>query len=85
MKKLVALWVVLVLIPIILVACGGKSEGEQLVEDRCVGCHSLDLITEEGKSADGWELTVDRMIFRGAKLDDAERELVIDYLVETYP
>ena len=71
---------------IILTSCGGGGpDGEELLRSRCKDCHSLDTITQAGKSLAGWELNVDRMIFRGAKLDDVEREILIEYLAETYP
>ena len=74
------------LVTITLVACGGdSSDGETLLKERCRECHSLDRITTSSKSAEGWETNVDRMILRGASLDDLEREALIQYLTETYP
>jgi coenzyme F420-reducing hydrogenase gamma subunit len=70
---------------IALTACGGSSNGDALLESRCSECHDLDRVTNASKSRDEWEVTVDRMITRGAVLDDAERETLIKYLAETYP
>jgi hypothetical protein len=33
---------------------------------------------------ESWTATVDRMIGKGAKLNDAEKDAVITYLAETY-
>jgi hypothetical protein len=74
-----------VLTAVALTACGGSSDGEALLESRCDDCHGLDRITDASKSRDEWEVTVDRMVTRGAVLDDAERETLIEYLTETYP
>ena len=70
-------------------ACGKKStksttdgtlDGEKLVQERCTSCHNLDPIDSANKDRDGWEETVDQMISRGAQVNDAEREAVIEYL-----
>lgn len=73
------------LITVTLVACGGGSEAKELLEDRCQKCHTMTPIDKASKSPDLWKVTVDRMIQRGAVLDDAERETLIQYLAETYP
>ena len=64
--------------------CSGPP-GNSLVESRCTRCHNLDVVRTSSKTAALWELTVDRMILRGATLDDQERTLVIDYLSKQYP
>lgn len=85
MKRWPLVEILVLLAVVVLVSCGGQSEGEKLLESRCDDCHSLDLITQDSKSAEGWQLTVNRMVMRGAKLDDGERQVLIDYLTETYP
>lgn len=56
------------------------SAGEQLVEARCDRCHGLDVVFGESRTSEEWAAEVDTMIGRGARLDDAERQVVIDYL-----
>ena len=56
------------------------SAEERLVADRCDGCHGLDTVYGESRSREEWAAEVDRMIGRGARLDDDERRVVIDYL-----
>jgi thiosulfate/3-mercaptopyruvate sulfurtransferase len=57
-----------------------SPDGETLVSERCTACHGLDRVHKARKDKAGWEETVDRMIRKGAKLNDSERQAVIDYL-----
>jgi hypothetical protein len=89
----------LLVLGLFLAACGGAQEpasgtgseapadldGKVLVEERCTQCHGLDTITGAKKSRDGWQSTVERMIGKGAQLNDAEKSAVIEYLTEAYP
>jgi hypothetical protein len=59
-------------------------DGETLLQERCTVCHTLDRVMRAGHSALGWEQTVDRMMKRGAELNDEERTALIDYLAQTY-
>jgi len=59
-------------------------DGNALVNERCTVCHTRDRIDQADKDEEGWTATVDRMISYGAQLDSAEREAVIQYLVETH-
>jgi len=57
--------------------------GLALIDERCTDCHTTDSIHKNktaGKDRTWWERTIKRMTARGAKLDDAERETMIDYL-----
>ena len=58
----------------------GTLDGEQLVQARCASCHGLDQVYDAVKDEQGWEESVDRMIEKGAKLSEAERQVVIEYL-----
>jgi len=60
------------------------SEGQALLEDRCTGCHTLDRVERAQKSREQWITTVDRMVDYGAQLSEAEKDILVDYLVETY-
>ncbi|MBN2405062.1 MAG: hypothetical protein JXE06_05725 [Coriobacteriia bacterium] len=55
-------------------------DGEMLVAERCTGCHSLDPVDDASLDAVGWEAEVERMIEKGARLDDDEKAAVIEYL-----
>jgi len=56
------------------------SDGEKLVKERCTVCHSLDRVHKAKKDKTGWEKIVNQMIGNGAKLNDTERQAVVDYL-----
>lgn len=58
--------------------------GAMLLEERCAGCHTLDRVVQAQKSGEEWEQTVDRMIGRGASLNESERAVLIEYLAATY-
>jgi len=57
-----------------------SMDGEALLKARCVKCHDLRRV-DKRKDPRGWEKTVDRMIKKGTKLNDAERDALIEYLV----
>ena len=60
-------------------------EGKSLVEERCTRCHDLGRVERAKKTEEEWKATVERMVGKGAQLNQAEQELVIKYLTETYP
>ncbi|BAT71495.1 conserved hypothetical protein [Thermosulfidibacter takaii ABI70S6] len=63
---------------------GGDSEGKALLRKRCVSCHGLDYVERAKKNKNGWRLTVERMIAKGTKLNEKEKEILIDYLAKKY-
>jgi cytochrome c5 len=60
-------------------------EGKALLEERCTRCHDLGRVERAKKTEEEWKATVERMVGKGAMLSQAEQELVIKYLTETYP
>jgi cytochrome c5 len=60
-------------------------EGQSLLEERCTVCHGLGGVERAKKTEEEWKTTVERMVGKGAQLDEAEQELLIQYLAETYP
>jgi cytochrome c5 len=60
-------------------------DGKSLVEERCTQCHDLGRVEQAKKTAEEWKATVERMVGKGAQLNQAEQEVVIQYLAETYP
>jgi mono/diheme cytochrome c family protein len=83
---------------IFLASCSGSSQsspavdessapltGEELMLQRCTVCHTETRIVEKSADLEGWTTTVDRMMTKGARLDEAERQTLIDYLTQTYP
>ena len=60
-------------------------DGKSLLEERCTRCHNLGQVERAKKTEEEWKATVERMVGKGAMLSQAEQELVIQYLAETYP
>lgn len=61
-----------------------SSDGAQLLEQRCSTCHASSRAKNAQKTVQGWEATVTRMMSKGAKLSDAEKKTLVDYLAATY-
>lgn len=59
-------------------------DGAALLQERCSTCHNLDRVKSATRNKEQWTATVERMISKGAKLNDAEKSVVIEYLVKTY-
>ncbi len=83
---------------VFLASCSGSSSasspedevtvpltGEQLMQQRCTGCHTETRIVDKSADLEGWTSTVDRMMTKGANLDETERLTLIEYLAQTYP
>jgi cytochrome c5 len=95
-KKTVVMVLVAVLVAGsgLLSACGSATptsappqeaaDGMALLEERCTECHDLQRVVNTQKDRAGWEETVDRMIRRGADLNTEERDVLVDYLAQTY-
>jgi hypothetical protein len=60
-------------------------DGQSLLQERCTRCHDLGRVERSKKTEEEWKATVERMVGKGAQLDEAEQELLIQYLAETYP
>jgi cytochrome c5 len=64
-----------------------NGQGKELVVSQCAMCHSLDYITMNATVLDqaGWEKTVNKMInVMHAPINDADKQVIIDYLVKNY-
>ncbi len=59
------------------------GEGQSLVMDVCVRCHSLETSLVERKDQTGWQKTVNDMILRGAFITPEEAKTIIAYLTKT--
>jgi cytochrome c5 len=66
-------------------AAPAALDGKSLVEERCTKCHDLGRVEKAKKTEEEWKTTVERMVGKGAELNQAEQEAVIKYLAETYP
>ena len=59
-------------------------DGATLLETRCSVCHSADRPKQARMTQEQWDQTVTTMISHGAKLTDAEKTVLVDYLAKTY-
>ena len=54
---------------------------EAFIASKVDGHHDLGRIFNANKTREEWEVTLDRMIGYGAKINDQEKEMIIDYLL----
>ena len=60
------------------------SEGQQLVEKRCQGCHTMRRVDTAAKDADGWRQTIQVMIQDGAEIEESEIPVMVQYLTREH-
>ena len=61
-----------------------ESDGASLLEERCSVCHPSSRPKSKQKTPGQWETTVNRMMGKGAKLTEQEKEVLLDFLSKTY-
>lgn len=71
--------------PTVTVQPPAGPDGATLLQERCASCHTLTRVTNAHKTADEWRKTVLRMVAKGARLDEQEQQILIEYLAKTYP
>lgn len=54
---------------------------EALIAEKVAGNHDLGRIFNADKTREEWETTLDRMIGYGAKINEEEKQMIIDYLL----
>jgi mono/diheme cytochrome c family protein len=60
------------------------SEGQQLVEKRCQGCHTMRRVETSAKDAKGWQETIQVMIQDGAEVEESEIPLMVQWLTREH-
>jgi cytochrome c5 len=60
------------------------SEGQQLVEKRCQGCHTMRRVDTAAKDADGWRQTIQVMIQDGAEIEESEIPVMVQFLAREH-
>ena len=60
------------------------SEGQELVEKRCQGCHNLRRVDTAAKDAEGWRQTIQVMIQDGAQVEETEIPALVQYLTREH-
>jgi mono/diheme cytochrome c family protein len=66
------------------VAATTDQQGSQLLEQRCSVCHPAARPMAAKKTPEQWDATVARMIGKGARLSEDEKQTLVDYLSRTY-
>ncbi len=63
-------------------APAASRTGEQIMNGSCTGaCHDVAPIQTAAKDEAAWNQTLDNMLMRGASLQDADRPVLVQYLV----
>jgi cytochrome c5 len=70
--------------PAVATEAPAAADGATLLDTRCSTCHSANKIKQGRATRDQWDQLVTNMIDRGAKLSDAEKTVLVDYLAKTY-
>lgn len=60
------------------------SSGRKIFNEKCLVCHEVDISSQQRLARAGWTREVDKMIRWGATVTEAEKPLLIDYLVEEF-
>ncbi|MGH9799566.1 MAG: hypothetical protein ACRD82_04315, partial [Blastocatellia bacterium] len=55
------------------------GKGVELANSKCVTCHEADLIMAQRLSKQGWTREVEKMVRWGAAVNDAEKEVLVEY------
>jgi cytochrome c5 len=58
--------------------------GEQIMNASCGTCHDARPIETAAKDEAGWNATIEDMVGRGAMLSDADRPVLLTYLVRSH-
>src|SRR5437016_5124816 len=61
-----------------------EGKGVEAVRDKCLICHEADLIIQQRLNRAAWGREVDKMIRWGAKVSEAEKEALVDYLSKNF-
>lgn len=61
------------------------GQGEAIFTRACLACHGTDLVEPQRLSHAAWTREVDKMIRWGARVSDAEKPALVDFLAGRYP
>jgi len=60
------------------------GDGQEIVQQKCGGCHALKVVTSKRASEQQWSTLVNQMVTRGAEIEDEDIQTVIDYLAKNF-
>ena len=64
--------------------CYGRSSGKQLVQKKCMDCHTNTIIEISQYTRREWKIIISRMIDYGVKLNKRQINELVDYLTRAY-
>ncbi|MFN7917961.1 MAG: hypothetical protein U0Q55_21620 [Vicinamibacterales bacterium] len=65
-------------------AAGVPDAGKATLEQRCLGCHGVDLVEQQRLDRAGWGRELDKMVRWGATIPAADRDALTTYLTTRY-
>lgn len=65
-------------------ASSDQEQAIQLLNSRCVMCHSTDLITQQRLGESKWRAVIEKMIGWGAYLSLPEQDILVSYLASRF-
>ena len=74
--------IVIFLFIVFAVAYADNPSPMGILEKKCYTCHNINIVLKAKKTSDEWEATLDRMIGYGAKINNDERKILLDFLEE---
>lgn len=60
------------------------GEGRVQVAEACAACHPASIVTAKRFSDEKWAEVVDQMISKGARVTDADYDVIVGYLARNY-
>lgn len=61
------------------------AQMQTLIMEKLLGHHSIDIVLQAKHTREEWNVTLDRMIARGAPISEDEKKLIIDWLLSRNP
>ena len=61
-----------------------SNRGEQIQNAACLGCHDLRPIETASYDRNGWDGVISSMMSKGAEVKDADRPVLVDFLVRNH-
>ncbi len=80
MKRLFAVLLSCIFLLALSLPVFAQSRAKALVEAQCSKCHGIKKVTTASKTPAEWSVTLDRMIKKGAKIEAADKDAVLQYL-----
>ena len=82
-SKLFALLAPLLAVTVV-AAAQDADKGEGLQNAACLSCHDIRPIQTAAYDRDGWKNVIESMIQKGADVKDADKPVLVDYLLKNH-